>query len=291
MEKTERIGQQQFYDLLLSREMSWQEIIYDLIASEQLDPWDIDLGLLSSSYLEKIKKLEEANFFISSKVLLAASILLRIKSEMLLTRYMKSLDEILFGKTDAIDKKQERIILDGELPELIPRTPLPRMKKVTLPELMQALDRAIVTEQRRIKKELVQKQAQRNISIVLPKFRINIKDKIREIYTKIKEFFKRDPEKKLTFTLLAGTERSERIATFLPLLHLDNQSKVFLDQEKPFEEIYIWLKKQLAEIEKEEKMEIVGEANLENLQDVTSSENNSGDIKGTQDITPSSTGL
>ena len=79
-----KVSQEQLYDLLLSRELSWQEIIYDLIASEQLDPWDIDLTFLASRYLDKIRQLEEASFFISSKVLLAASILLRIKSELLL---------------------------------------------------------------------------------------------------------------------------------------------------------------------------------------------------------------
>ena len=45
-----------------------------------------------------MQKLEEADFFISSKVLLAACLLLRIKSEILLNQYIKSIDEILFGK-------------------------------------------------------------------------------------------------------------------------------------------------------------------------------------------------
>ena len=265
MEKSERIGQEQLYDMLLSKELSWQEIIYDLIASEQLDPWDIDLALMASSYLLKIRELEEANFFISSKVLLAASILLRIKSEMLLRRYMRSIDEILFGKS-AEQKPSERIIFDEELPELLPKTPLPRLKKVSLQELMQALDRAIVTEQRRIRKEISQKQAMRNVEIVLPKFRINIRDKIREIYGRIKEFFKKEPQQKLTFSILAGSGKNERIATFVPLLYLDSQSKILLEQEHCFDEIYIWLKKHEAEraIENPEDLQHEKEA-VENL--------------------------
>lgn len=258
MEKSERIGQEQLYDMLLSRELSWQEIIYDLISSEQLDPWDIDLALLASKYLTIIQELEEANFFISSKVLLAASILLRIKSEMLLNRYMKSLDEILFGKPTSEEKLPERIILDEELPELLPKTPLPRLKKVSLQELMQALDRAIATETRRIRKEISQRQAMTNVGIVLPKFRINIRDKIKEIYSKIKDFFKREPQQRLTFSMLAGTEKSERIATFVPLLYLDTQSRIFLEQQNHFDEIYIWLKEHEAEISGENTENLSG---------------------------------
>jgi segregation and condensation protein A len=271
MEKSERIGQEQLYDMLLSKELSWQEIIYDLIASEQLDPWDIDLALLASSYLTKLRELEEANFFISSKVLLAASILLRIKSEMLLSRYMRSLDEILFGKPSIEGKPVERIILDEELPELFPKTPLPRLKKVSLQELMQALDRAIVTEQRRIRKEIANKQAMKHVAVVLPKFRINIRDKIREIYSKIKDFFKREPQKKLTFTLLAGTEKNERIATFVPLLHLDTQSRILLEQQNHFDEIYIWLKKheaeQIEKIENLSPLDLQNEKSMQEIQD------------------------
>ena len=83
-----KIGQEQIHGLLFGEQLSWQAIIYDLINSEQLDPWDIDLVLLTNKYLERVKKLEEENFFVSSKVLFAAALLLRIKSEILLNHYI-----------------------------------------------------------------------------------------------------------------------------------------------------------------------------------------------------------
>jgi segregation and condensation protein A len=261
MEEKEKISQEQLYDMLLSREMSWQEIIYDLIQSEQLDPWDIDIAILASKYLERIRQLEEANFLISSKVLLAASILLRIKSEFLLSRYLKTLDDILFGKKEL--RKAERIVLEEEVPELLPKTPLPRFRKVTLQELMQALDRAITTEHRRIRKEIVLRQAGKNITFVLPRVKINIRERIMQIYNRIKEFFKRKPNEKLTFTMLTGPEREEKIATFLPLLHLDYQEKVFLSQEKHFDEILIWLKEHM----NQEKSNLSALANLDTNKD------------------------
>ena len=103
VEKKEKVNQEQLYDLLTGKEISWQAIVYDLINSEQLDPWDIDLIVLTKRFFEKILELEEQDFYISSKVLLAASLLLRIKSELLLNKHIKSIDDILFGKKD--DKK------------------------------------------------------------------------------------------------------------------------------------------------------------------------------------------
>jgi len=242
-----KIGQDQFYDMLVSRELSWQAIIYDLIKTEQLDPWNIDLVLLSKKYIEKIKELqeiEEGTFFISSKVLLAAALLLRIKSEVLHNSIL-SIDEILFNKKSKKDEivGESRIIdfKEEEMPEILPRTPLPRGRKVTLQELMTALDKAINTEHRRIKKELTLRRAKYDIDIVMPKKKIDIRQKIREIYEKIREFFGKVD--RLTYTMLAGTDRDERIACFLPVLHLDNQEKIILEQEKPFEEIDILLKK------------------------------------------------
>lgn len=240
-EKTERIGHEELYDMLLSQELSWQEIIYGLIKSEQLNPWDIDLAFLAQKYIERIKSLEEESFFLSSKVLLAASILLRIKSEMLLERYIRALDEILFGKAEEEQKPFFFPSFSLEDTELLPKTPLPRQRRITLQELMQALDKAIETEQRRVRKEVAMQEARKDASITLPKFYINIRQRIKEVYGKIIMFLKTTKKGKMTFTELAGTTRVEKISTFVPLLHLDSDQRIFLEQEKPFDEIFITL--------------------------------------------------
>lgn len=265
IEKKEKINQEQLYDLLTGKEISWQVIIYDLINSEQLEPWDIDLGLLANKYLEKIKMLEEANFFVSSKVLLAASLLLRLKSEILLNRYIRSIDDILFGKKEDKKKPFERIEIDeDELPILIPQTPLPRFRKVSLDELMSALNKAINTESRRIKKEISFKQAEMLTSTVFPKIsRVSIKDRIRKIYARIQTYFKK--QQKISYTDLIGREKEERIASFLPVLSLDSQEKIWLNQDKHFEEIWIWMKEAWKREHPEDKslLEDVAEAKLE----------------------------
>lgn len=248
-----KVSQDQLYDMLVSRELGWQAIIYDLIKTEQLDPWDIDLSLLAKKYVEKVQllqEMEEGSFFISSKVLLAAAILLRIKSEILHDN-IKDIDEILFDKKgkpkDELVDANALVDFAAEFEKdqnyILPRTPLPRSRKITLQELMTALDRAINTEHRRIKNIITAQRVKRNFDFILPKPGINIKEKIRDLYLKIKLFFSKKSDEKLTFTQLAGDERGERIACFLPLLHLDNQGKINLEQAKPFDEIDIWLHK------------------------------------------------
>jgi segregation and condensation protein A len=236
-------NQEQVHDLLFNRQIGWQEIIYDLINSEQLDPWNINLVILTEKFFEKIEEYEELDFFVSSKVLLAASLLLRIKSEFLLNRHIKSIDEVLFGAKEQKKTELERIELDEEIPLLIPKSPIPRHRKVTLQELIGALNKAIVTENRRIKKEILNKNALRETGISLPKRKFNIKDKLKELHDKLLEYFKKnEEEKRLAYSTLVGEDRDERIAAFFPLLQLENNKKIWLEQEIHFGEIDIWLK-------------------------------------------------
>lgn len=240
-EPMSKVGQEQIHELLFGDKLSWQAIIYDLINTEQLDPWDIDIGLLANKYLEKIRQLEEANFFVSSKVLFAAALLLRMKSEILLDYDLPGLDAILFGKKEEKKYVQERIELDEEIPELIVRTPLPRFKKISLEELMKALGQAIKTENRRIKRIVLTRQQEFEASVSLPRHRINLQSKIKEVYGKLEEFFSKS-DNKLAFTELVGEKMEERVATFVPLLHLDNQQKIWLEQQEHLDEIWILLK-------------------------------------------------
>jgi len=237
------VKQEQIHDILFSREIGWQDVIYDLINTEQLDPWDVDIIILSGKYLEKIQKLEEADFFVSSKVLLAASLLLRIKTEFLLNKHLKSIDEILFGEEEKQSTQLERIELDEDIPELVPKSPIPRFKKVTLQELIDSLNKAILTENRRIKKEIINKNALRETGISLPKRKTNIKNKIKELYERLHGHFRENKEhKKIGYSKFIGVKREDKIFAFYPLLQLETQKKIWLEQENHFDEIHIWLK-------------------------------------------------
>jgi len=167
---------------------------------------------------------------------------------------IKSIDEILFDKAKKKDETASLISIfdfaDEDYPDIMPKTPLPRFKKITLNELMSALDRAMKTEHRRIKRELFFKRAEGILGMaVFNKPMIDIKKKIGEVLEKIMNFFKKNPQQKLTFSMIAGQTRDEKIATFVPLLHLDHQNKIWLEQEVPFGEIEISLKRKDVPIE------------------------------------------
>lgn len=237
--KIEKINQNQLYDIITSKQPSWQSIIYELIQTEQLDPWNIDIIILTQKYFEKIEELED--YYVSSKVLLAAALLLRIKSEFLLNKYIKSIDEILFGKS-VETKTFEKIEIDeSEIPILIPKTPLSRLKRITLNELMDALNKAIETESRRIKREVQFKRAKKLAAVDIPIKRIILRDRIRQLYAKILTFLKKPEPKKVAFSNLVGKEKEERISAFLPLLHLNDGKKIWLDQNTHLDEIWVYL--------------------------------------------------
>lgn len=240
--------QDQILDMLMNKdEITWQSMIYELIKSEQMNPWNIDISLLTKKYLETIQKLQEANFFISGKVLLAASILLRIKSDKLVNEEIFNFDNNLYAKEDEFSEIEDlefgnsapNPIRDFELPKLTIKTPLPRKKRITINDLMEALQKALEVNQKRV----IRQMEFENVNVEIPEKKVEISKLIKELYERIIGFFKKNKNSELTFNKLVLSNRKEdKIITFIPLLHLDNQEKIILDQDKPFGEIKILVK-------------------------------------------------
>ncbi|MDD5651452.1 MAG: segregation/condensation protein A, partial [Candidatus Nanoarchaeia archaeon] len=205
-----------------------------------MDPWDIDISILTKRYLETLKTIKEEHFFISGKVVLAAAILLKIKSEKLLTENIANLDQHLFsqGETEEyndFDENLEKIKL-LDTPKLTINTPLARKRKVSLNDLMGALQRALEVDKRRTLKKLREEEHLSRVKI--PEKGIDISILIKDLYTKILGFFSKKPT--LTFSELVGTDKKEdKIMTFIPMLHLVNNGKIDIDQKEHFGEIDI----------------------------------------------------
>ena len=236
-----KIMQDRLYNLLMQKdEITWQSIIYDLVRTGEMDPWDIDVSVLSKRYLETLKTLKEAHFLISGKVVLAAAILLRIKSDKLVTEKIANLDSQLFsqGEIEDLDNFEdniERIKLLGN-PRLTIKTPLARKRKVSLNDLMGALQRALEVDQRRTLKRLREEEHLSKVKI--PEKKVDISVLIKELYTKISDLFSKKPT--LTFSeLVPGGRREDKIITFIPMLHLVNHGKIDIEQKEHFGEIDI----------------------------------------------------
>lgn len=215
-------------------EITWQAMLYDLVKTEEIDPWDVDLSLLSHKYIDMIKKMQQTDLKISGKVLLAAAILLKIKSNRLIGEDLMSFDKMLNPDEEEDgeyeQQTKERPIVDARL---IPRTPQPRKRKVSIYDLVDALKQALEVKKRR--------NILSDVKVEIPEKKMDVSEVIRNLYEKICQVFKSNPS--LTFTeLIPSAKKEDKIYTFIPLLHLTNQRKIDLEQPQHFGEISIKLK-------------------------------------------------
>lgn len=247
--------QEKIFQILFEQDdVTWQSIIYDLVKKEQMNPWDINVSLLTQKYIEIIKTLKQLDFRISGKVVLAAAILLKIKSSRLVGDDLLELDRLLYA-TDDIDQEQfyeDLANLSGtdrgiQAPGLIPRTPQPRKRKVSIYDLIGALEQALEVKRRRVMKSIPP------LSMEAPQKKVDISLVIKHVYGKILDFFSKG-HRVVTFTdLVPSDSRRDKVLTFIPLLHLSNQRKIDLWQKQHFGEIEIMLAHSSAkrEIDKE----------------------------------------
>ena len=129
------------FEILFAKDdITWQSLLLELVKAEGMDPWDIDVSLLAQRYIEMLQQLKHLDFHISGKVVLAAALLLKVKSTRLLHEDISNIDR-LFASTEESElegefSEQEYIQgIDGEgnpIPTLIPHTPQPRKRKVSI---------------------------------------------------------------------------------------------------------------------------------------------------------------
>ncbi len=255
----------QIIDLIMNKDdISWQQIIFSAVKSEEMDPWDIDITKLSQSFLIKLRALKEMDFKVSGKVILAAAIMLRIKSTKLIGEDLTYLDQLIAkggqSEEDAFydelasleNEKNVQVSIDGKNYELIPRTPQPRKRKVSVYDLVEALEKALEVKNRR---RLWEKEI---IHMEIPKRKVDIEHLIVKTFGDVLEYFSTQKDIKLTFSrLLKAHTKEEKVFTFIPLLHLSNSGKLLLTQECHLGEIFITPGHRIHEKEnKEEKVAV-----------------------------------
>jgi segregation and condensation protein A len=247
--------------LVHENEVTWQSLIQELVKNEGMNPWDIDISRITQAYIDAIKTLKKHDFRISGKVVLAAAILLKIKSARFVDEDMLELDRLINSQHQEMteDEFYDDIAHDFHIPgniseeekhQLIPRTPQPRKRKVSIYDLMEALDQALEVRRRRVINSMPSEEE------LLPPIRnsVDLSVSIKTIYKHVKHHYTKEKKKKLTFSELCPSEsREDKVMTFIPLLYLENIHKIFLEQEEHLAEIDISLMSRAsrAELEKE----------------------------------------
>lgn len=203
----------------------WRTILEEIVTTENFDPWDIDVSKLVERYLEYIKAMKENNLKIPANILLAASILLRIKA------YTWK----LFSEKEEV----KEVFVITEIPEL--PSPFMRItkKKITFEELVKVIEDIMKKEKR--------KSVQETIEFEIPEHIVEMVQEDEDFEIKIEETLRRiketvDEENMTTFTnILPEKSINAFLDTFIPLLHLANKKVINVWQEKIFGEIFIAL--------------------------------------------------
>jgi chromatin segregation and condensation protein Rec8/ScpA/Scc1 (kleisin family) len=222
---------EQIHDILMNQdEITWRSIILDLM--------------------------KEMNLHISGKVLLCAALLLRVKSSRLVGDDMMEFDRLLAsGESDDLYSDEDFVEgelgnlgmkLDKDKMRLIPKTPQPRKRKVSVYDLIDALAIALNVRRRRILNQIQVKEGPR-----MPEKTMDISQLMDGLYEDVIGYLSSEQTDRIAFSDLApGDSKQDKIYTFVPLLHLTNARKVDLDQKKHFGEIWVSLAKQKAAAKK-----------------------------------------
>jgi segregation and condensation protein A len=200
----------------------WREVIATIVTQENMDPWKIDIVKLTDNFVTYLKRLEEFSFRIPARFILVAAILLRIKCELLFE-----------------EDKKEKEISGEEIPQIdinkVPRLPSPMerktTRKVTLDELITALDKAMRFKERKERKRFRMRRAIE--TLIEPEEDIEIR--IERIFKRIKK-----SGEVIRFSrLVPKWKRIKIVETFIPLLHLSSRGNITMEQEKMFDDIFI----------------------------------------------------
>ncbi len=206
-------------------EATWKDILLELVKNNELNPWDIDIIEIVGRYVDVVRRMKVLDLRVPANIILAAAILLRLKSEML------ELEE----HNAAEDAAQEDFIRPSVAVEpLSVRLRLPQRRRVTLAELISALEEAMKL------KEYKETAAANEITSIPMNFpRADVEMDIETIYSLVEKNV--DQSKMITFSALCDVAKRDEplLDVFIPLLFLANKGRIFLLQERFFDEIII----------------------------------------------------
>ena len=201
------------------------DILLQLVTMGKVDPWNIDIVDLTEKYIERLREMKELDLRVSARAILAASILVRMKSEALLHA----------DEEEEKEHHEERIRVEVE--PLAP--PLRRVERYytfddLLDALMDALEEAEKRKPRKRKKVEIDEEV-----FVVDDFRVDIEKHVYRLHEIVMNMY-RETREPINFWDLVFDPTPKIVArTFLYLLFLSNMGKVDLIQEKPFGDILV----------------------------------------------------
>ncbi|MBI5177602.1 segregation/condensation protein A [Candidatus Micrarchaeota archaeon] len=137
---------------------TWKEFLIDLVSSNQMDPWDVDITAVADAYLVKVRQLQALDLRLPANVILACALLLRFKAE-----------SLSFEQEEPEEYYEEPALIQEEVPELVFRANRPRRRRITLQELLAAVEQVMKQGERPQARLFAPKE----LNIELPKVDMN----------------------------------------------------------------------------------------------------------------------
>lgn len=220
-------------------EISWKTIIYNLVQEEGMDPSNIDVGRIAKGYIDLVHQVQDLDLKVSGKVILAAAYLLKIKSFSVLDNSLEAFQNLIEPeKQDQDDEIEDRPLAPRkniDYSQLVPRIPQPRKRKVSVQDLVNALEKALEVKERRVMNYVRRNEGQ----VEMPEAEYDISEMIDILYKKIDSHYSTKEQDLFFHHLLDSTQKMDKVTTFLPLLHLENQTRIVMDQKKHCGDIVI----------------------------------------------------
>ncbi len=218
---------------------SWQEVLACLTAD--MDPWSIDIAKLAQRYRSYIASLSQLHYEVSGQMVLTCSILLRMKSDILLEMGRPTeRNELLAELEEAVEEAAS----EWEEPLVPPEFSLPLQRytrrRVTISDLRIALAYAMKVTRRRIQRHLGEEDED-DLSYLQAEDE-DISERLHGLFSTIKQML--SGRNTLSFfRLLRQGDKEERVRKFVEVLHLIAQGKVSCEQQEFLGDILISIEK------------------------------------------------
>ncbi len=219
---------------------TWEGVLERL--TSDMDPWDIDLAVLARRYRDYMQALRELEFDIPGRMVLTCSILLRMKSDVLLAAERPTeRDDLVAELGEAIDAEMD--VWDPPTEPDVFNLPVLRRprRQVTLGDLRLALTAAMKVSRRRAERLIEQVELEEEDPFA--NYEIGGTDfagRLRSLFDRIVHLL--SGRRVLSFfSLLDRGDKQERVERFLEVLHLTAEGQIDCSQEEFLGEIVIRL--------------------------------------------------
>ncbi len=200
----------------------WQEVLTNIVVEDGMDPVSVDIIKLADSFLFYMNRLKTFDFRIPARFILIAAILLRMKCELLLEEEER--------KEEIKGEAPVPINIDN-IPQLTPPLERKPTRKVTLNELITALNKAFEFKEKKDSKNIRIRRRVEGLLEPAEDIEVRIKN-VLDTILRHGAFMKFSD-------IVPVWKRKEIVETFLPLLYLSNRGKIICEQEEFFKDITV----------------------------------------------------